>query len=1152
MVPEICTVQNSHVELARKHYSHLKSIWFSDVVKSQEELEVDVLIGAHYLWMFQTGDTRRGKSGEPVAIKTELGWVLSGPLTGMEVEGQGVTQVNFVGQTMSWDSDSLESNIERLWSFEGLGIVEKDRVHEHFLDGILFTGNRYSVKLPWKEDHDNLPDNYMNSQARMKGQLRQLKREPELLKEYDRIIKEQAEQGIIEQVTSLEKADKVHYLPHQAVIRKDAVTTKVRIVYDASSKGSKSGTSLNDCLHVGPSLNPLLYSILIRFRENKVALVADIEKAFLNVEVNKEDRDCLRFLWVNDILNDDRDVIVYRFCRVVFGLNSSPFLLNATLRHHVSKYNDLDPEFVLKVLESFYVDDLVSGERSEEQALRLYQKTKCRMAEGGFNLRKWLTNSKTLSDQIDLEERRVDKENDKQETETYAKLSLGIKGFDSKCHKVLGQVWDNHKDEFKFEVFKIGERAKMLPPTKRNLLSVLASLFDPLGIISPLIIYVKVLFQEVCKAKTDWDEEFTGETRRKWEVWCRDLIEVNEVVVPRCVYTSPTEEVLGCSLHGFGDASQKSYCAVIYFVYRTNVGVYVHILTSKARVAPLKSTSIPRLELMSARLLAQVMKSVKDAFENQVCIDYTYYWLDSMTALYWIRNTGEWKQFVSHRVNEILKLTTKGDWGHCPGKENPADIGSRGELGTTLKSNRLWWVGPEWLTKPKEEWPKFEGVCKSQKVVEEERKSATMIVQVKTQGRAERVIDLEKFSSSEKLFRVTAWVLRFLRNLKAGKHGENKQFGELSVHELVEAERVWIKEAQTKLKTDEKYAQFSVSLRLKEEEGILRCQGRLKNSDLEFDNRYPIILPKEHRLTELIVRKCHEEVHHSGVSATLCRLRTKYWVVRGRQMVKRILGKCVTCKRLEGKSYSRPLQADLPEFRVRQAAPFSQVGIDFAGPLFVKQVQGGSCSSKVYIALFSCCVTRAMHLELVSNLSAETFLGCLRRFAARRGVPNLIVSDNAKTFKAAEKALRKLYNQPRVKSELETKQIIWRFNLERAPWWGGFFERMVRSVKRCLRKVLGNAKLTFDELNTVLVEVEGTLNARPLTDAFEELEGEVLTPSHLIYGRAIHFIPQKETIQGESTCGERFKYITLKLQHFWKRWKGEYLTGLREFHKCTS
>ena len=221
---------------------------------------------------------------------------------------------------------------------------------------------------------------------------------------------------------------------------------------------------------------------------------------------------------------------------------------------------------------------------------------------------------------------------------------------------------------------------------------------------------------------------------------------------------SPTEEDLECSLHGFGDASQKSYCAVIYFVYRTSVGVYVRLLTSKTRVAPLKSTSILRLELMSARLLAQVMESVKEGFENQVCVGSIYYWLDSMTALYWIKNRGEGKEFVSHHVNEVLKLTTRGEWGHCPGKENPADIGSRGELGTQLKSNKLWWVGPEWLKKPKEEWPKFEDVSKSQKVGEEERKSATLIVQVERQSSPERVIDLEKFSNLEKLFRVTAWV----------------------------------------------------------------------------------------------------------------------------------------------------------------------------------------------------------------------------------------------------------------------------------------------------------------------------------------------------------------------------------------------------------
>ena len=222
----------------------------------------------------------------------------------------------------------------------------------------------------------------------MKSQLRRLKKEPELLKEYDSIIREQVEKGIVEQVSSLEK---VHYLPHQAVIRKDAVTTKLRIVYDASLKESKSGTSLNDCLHVGPSLNPLLYSILIRFREKRVVLVGDIEKAFLNEEVDRADRDSLRFLWVKDVENEDQETLVYRFCRVVFGLNSSPFLLNATLRHHVSTYVEEDPEFVQKMLDGFYVDDLVSGEGSAGKALELYSKTKCRMAQGGFNMRKWLT-----------------------------------------------------------------------------------------------------------------------------------------------------------------------------------------------------------------------------------------------------------------------------------------------------------------------------------------------------------------------------------------------------------------------------------------------------------------------------------------------------------------------------------------------------------------------------------------------------------------------------------------------------------------------------------------------------------------------------------------------------------------------------------------
>ena len=267
----------------------------------------------------------------------------------------------------------------------------------------MFIGTRYSVGLPWRENHDPLPTNYDLSFKRMKGQIKRLSKDPVLLAEYDRIIKTQEEEGIIEKVKptdTIHPETKIHYVPHQAVVRKDAVTAKVRFVYDASAKSHKSAVALNDCLEAGPSLNPLLFDILLRFREQRVAIVADIEKAFLNIEVHEKDRESLRFLWIDDVLRNNLNLVVYRFCRVVFGVNSSPFLLNATLRHHISKYAIHDRNFDDKLLRRFYVDDLVTGEASAEPAYLLYTKAKERMNEGGFKLRKWRTNDKKLRAQI--------------------------------------------------------------------------------------------------------------------------------------------------------------------------------------------------------------------------------------------------------------------------------------------------------------------------------------------------------------------------------------------------------------------------------------------------------------------------------------------------------------------------------------------------------------------------------------------------------------------------------------------------------------------------------------------------------------------------------------------------------------------------------
>ena len=720
-----------------------------------------------------------------------------------------------------------------------------------------------------------------------------------------------------------------------------------------------------------------------------MALIGDIEKVFLNIEVDKENRDFLRFLWFDDVYDPTSKVVVYRFCRVVFGLNASPFHLNATLRHHISKFKDEDADFVRRMIESFYVDDLVTGKDDTGKAFTLYKGSKDRLARGGFKLRKWKTNDEVLRGLIAQDENHKSAdESVTNEEETYAKLTLGSE-ISKSCPKVLGLPWDCESDLICFSFEKIVAKAQEIQPTKRSLLSILASMFDPLGIISPVTVCIKMLFQEQCRDNLGWDDKLESKSEKKWREWVADLSKVRGISVSRCVYDGPKQEVLECYLHGFGDASNRAYCAVVYFVCRTHDGVYTRLLTSRLRVAPLKALTIPRLELMSARILAQLMSTVKKALEAQVSLTGTRYWLDSKTAICWIQNRGEWKQFVRHRMNEILRLSNKEEWRHCPGEENPADIGSRGAFSSKLKDDELWWKGPPWLCKEGSCWPTNQVVTCTTESQEEFKKIPTvMIVDTQSPPSIAKVVDIDRQGRLRKLLRVTAWVLRFIQN---SKPGSTKTEGELS-KELIVAENKWIEAVQLDLKRQKDFLSLKKVLGLEEIGRVLSCVGRLGNSDLEADAQRPIILPKDHIYTNKTIEECHERVLHVGVRETLAELGSKFWVPKARQCVKKVLNKCVVCKKLEGKAYGAPCSAALPEFRVTEAPPFSKVGVDFAGLFYVKTQTGNM--TKAYIALFSCCVARALHLELVEDLSAEAFTRALRQFAARRGTPAPIVSDN--------------------------------------------------------------------------------------------------------------------------------------------------------------
>ena len=488
------------------------------------------------------------------------------------------------------------------------------------------------------------------------------------------------------------------------------------------------------------------------------------------------------------------------------------------------------------MLEGFYVDDLVSGGNTTEDAFEQYDKAKICMGNGGFRLRKWKTNDLKLRQKIEQSERSMHQSKiipTVEEDETHAKSKLdphsGAKG-----EKVLGLSWNIENDTIHFQFEHISQKKERLEPTKRNLLSLLSSLFDPLGLISGVVVSMKILFQDVCKNKLGWDEVFSDDMKKHLDQWVRDLIATREICVDRCLYNTNTEKISKCYLHGFGDASKSAYCGVVYLVYHTeNEKACARLIASKTRVAPLKELSIPRLELMAARILAQLVNTIRSALSTQLKLDGVRYWLDSKTALCWIRNRGEWKQFVKHRVNKILHLTNKDEWAYVSTHENPADIRSRGVLVSKLKNNELWWNGLTWLVEKPNDWPPNFEIGRTPESSEEEKKSVTNLFVEKDQQQLSglgAVISIKRYSSLTKLLNVTAWVRRAVSNFKR-KH----IMIDLTAEEIKTAEIDWIKIAQCELEQQDNYRQLTRKLGLVDEDGILKCTGRLVNSDLDLD-----------------------------------------------------------------------------------------------------------------------------------------------------------------------------------------------------------------------------------------------------------------------------------------------------------------------------
>ena len=759
-VDTICSpISGQAIDFARFNYLHLRNLPLADSGRG-ENLEIDVLIGADHCWGFMLDHTVRGEHGlGPVATLTRFGYVLSGPVilpTTNELSSNVIIAHTLKTDTLLIErQDEINDDLHKFWSYETFGIDPKTPLVskldvDPIKDNIEFNegAGKYEVLLPFKDNHSVIADNYDVAKRRLKCLKNRLSNKPETLQEYNNVIEEQLNKGIIEEVSENDIVDNTgntYYSPHREVIRTDRQTTKLRVVYDASSK-CKNETSLNEYLDPGPNLVPLIFDILLRFRAQKVALIGDLEKAFLNILIHPNHRDYLRFLWYDNIFEENPKLKTFRFTRLVFGLTSSPYVLNATIRHHLQKYRKTYPEFVSTVEKSLYIDDFASSQNSEEQCFELYRNLKTIFAEGGFNMRKWASNNKQLINRIEQAEQNL-LENKRDENVSNIVCR-------EESVKVLGLTWRLNEDNFEADFSNFVAIASCERVTKRIVLSTTARFYDPLGILSPVIVPLKEVFQKVCEMKINWDDKLPPEISGKWIKIIQDIVNTGQIRYHRCFMKDINfNEVQEIQLHGFGDSSQIAYSACVYIRIKAQCKTTTHLICSKSRIVPLKGNTIPKLELTAALMLAMLMSSVYTALQTCMEINAIHCWTDSQVVHNWIRSEKAIKKpFVNNKVEQINSLVNKDCWEYCPSNVNPADIASRGIPCSKLKSNSLWWNGPPYLEKESDFWPKMN----STSIQPEEIICNIVSTENQHSSNLKAVISCEKFSSFDKLLRVTA------------------------------------------------------------------------------------------------------------------------------------------------------------------------------------------------------------------------------------------------------------------------------------------------------------------------------------------------------------------------------------------------------------
>ena len=1089
---------------------------------------IDMLIGIDHASL-HAGQTI--EVGNLVARESPLGWVVFG--TTSEERGR-INRVMHVKLAMPVDMTDF-------WSTESMGVSIKpchceeetetlspsERKEYEMIDKSCDkVDNQWLIPYPWKLNPSLLPDNRSQAMKKLESTERRLASNPKHAEAYDVQIKEMVEMGFAKRLTK-EEDEKyqgpVHYVAHHEIVRPEKRSTPIRIVFNSSA--SFKGHSLNSYWYKGPDLLNDLFGVMLRFRENHVAIMGDISKMYHRIMIPERDQHVHRFLWRSLQVHREPDVYVKKV--LTFGDKPAPAMAQIALRKTADEGKERYPEAARVLTENTYMDDICESVKAVTDATRLTAEIDDVLKNGGFNVKGWLSNKDLGTKKIqDGEVKQMD----------------GAGGEE----KVLGTVWDNRRDIFTFDVkeslskLMVKDTEKI---TKRLILSRIAKIFDPIGFAAALLIKAKIGMQKLWLLGLDWDEELPSEEQDEWAKLFAEIVKLNEVSFQRCL--TPENAVGNPTLCVFSDASKNAFGACAYARWQLDDGKYeVRFIAAKSRVAPLKELTIPRLELQAAVLATRLHKAIVK--ESRLQFHKIIFFIDSMIVLAWICSQARvFKPFVSIRVSEIQNDTDPSQWRHIPGVNNVADSLSRGISVEQLEEE--WQHGPAFLAQKEEDWPQESLPPANQKEVNREKRKCQAVYNVSVSR--EDAIDCKKFSEWRRLVRVTAYVMRFCRKMKAKLKGcprDNyaEKDGPLSVQELRMAEEYWVKQAQTSLQDHLKTGDLKMLSPYKDDKGIIRVGGRVDKALLSYDMKHPALLPHEHWISLLIVRGSHR-YGHPGIASTVARVRARYWILRVHKLAKTVKYRCVFCREVEHRIENQRM-ATLPSFRLKPySPPFCYSSCDYFGPYKVKI--GRNKTTKHYGIVFACLNTRAVHLEMAVDYSTMEYLQALRRFFAIRGYPALMISDNGSQLVGAETELRLMvqgWNVQQLKEFCAEKGMDWKFITPDAPHQNGCAEALVKSCKRAIKKAIGEQVLTPMELYTCFQEVANLVNQRPLGRVPNDPDdGAYISPNDILLGRASTTVPQGPFRETKDPR-HRVEFVQKIVDSFWKCWMRDVFPSL--------